>query len=204
MIKENSGKIYRFQLDHNLGYGFAEIYDFTDIHDFDGVVCYVYNRLDKEISPEYNLIDITKSGISLGPIRLNRIPPTRGKYASKLIGQKSDFLINKEPVSKQLQSLIIKHQNWNNFNEWYRSDYTDIDSRFTEYKNVRRLETTILNHIAMVSTKFTMKFLIDNKENIADYYDLSEIGNLNMYIQLINTYYPLGKTEELLAELKKN
>ena len=35
MIKENSGKIYRFRLDHNLGYGFAEVYDFTDHSEFD-------------------------------------------------------------------------------------------------------------------------------------------------------------------------
>jgi len=36
MIATNSGKIYRFTMDHGLGYGFAEVYDFTDHPMFDG------------------------------------------------------------------------------------------------------------------------------------------------------------------------
>ncbi len=30
MIKETSGKIYKFRLDHNLGFGYSIVYDFTD------------------------------------------------------------------------------------------------------------------------------------------------------------------------------
>ena len=47
MITENSGKIYRFKLDHDLGFGFAEVYDFTDHSMFDGRLVYVYDKIDK-------------------------------------------------------------------------------------------------------------------------------------------------------------
>ncbi len=36
-----------------------------------------------------------------------------------------------------------------------------------------------------------MKVLLDNKEKVSDYYDLSELGDKNMFVQMVNTYYPL-------------
>lgn len=204
MKKEKSGKIYRFQLDHNFGYGFAEIYDFTDFCEFDGRIVYVYNRIDKEIQTKYDLEKINASGIALGPIRLANFPSTRGKYATKLIGQRTSFLINEIPPSKELQSLIINHLNWNDFNQWYRSDTDKTgDSKFTDYKNVRNLENRVLNHIASVATKFTMKKIIDEGMELLDYYDLTDVGKLNLCLQLINTYYPLETTEKLIAGFKK-
>ena len=66
MIKENSGKIYRFKLDHDLGYGFAEVYDFTDHSMFDGRIVYVYNRRDKRDENNYILSEIKETRIALG------------------------------------------------------------------------------------------------------------------------------------------
>ena len=78
MIEENSGKFFRFKLDFELGYGFAEAYDFTDIHSADGSMVFVYNRIDKDIKKKYNLEEITSTGIALGPIRLISYPNSRG------------------------------------------------------------------------------------------------------------------------------
>ena len=38
--------------------------------------------------------------------------------------------------------------------------------------------------------------------DFTDFYDLSQMGNLNLFVQLINTYYPIEKTEKLLTEIK--
>ena len=46
-----------------------------------------------------------------------------------------------------------------------------------------------------------MKIILDQKEKVSDYYDLSEIGNKNLFVYLINTYYPLKKTKEFLKQL---
>ncbi|MEW7289944.1 hypothetical protein [Aquimarina sp. 2304DJ70-9] len=205
MIKENSGKIFRFKLDHNLGFGFAEIYDFTDISEFDGRLIYVFNLIDKEEKSKYDLKEIIESGISLGPIRSVSFPGTRGKYASKYIGQRTDLLINKIPKTKEFQGILINETNWNNLTKWYRSDkFEQLDSRFMNYSELRNLETRTLSSISGISTKFTMKKIIDENKKVSDFYDLSQRGNLNLFVQLINTYYPIEITEKLLSSEIKN
>ena len=44
-----------------------------------------------------------------------------------------------------------------------------------------------------------MKKIIDEDKNLVKYYDLSELGNRNMFLQLINTYYSADKTEGLIG-----
>ena len=63
------------------------------------------------------------------------------------------------------------------------------------------METTILNSRVGVVIKFTMKVILDNNKMVSKYYDLSELGNRNMFVQLVNTYYPLSKTQEYLKQL---
>lgn len=202
MIKENSGKIYRFKLDHNLGYGFAEVYDFTDHSLFDGLIVYVYSRYDPIDERSYNLADIKVTGIALGPIRLYKFPNTRGLHAWKYLFQTDELLISSIPETKELRGLYTKDNNWNNLGDWYNSHY---DSRklpdFVSYEKVRYLETRIVHASTGVATKFTMKVLLDNGKNVSDYYDLNDLGNSNMFVQMINTYYPLSKTKDYLNQM---
>jgi len=44
----------------------------------------------------------------------------------------------------------------------------------------------------------TMKYLIDCGASIDKYYDMSELGNVSSFVQLINTYYSLERCRELL------
>ncbi|TRZ42186.1 hypothetical protein [Robertkochia solimangrovi] len=203
MIKENSGKIYRFKLDHNFGFGFAEIYDFTDFSEFDGRIIYTFNRIDNEEKTDYDLKNITESGISLGPIRSVNFPGTRGKYATKYIGQRTDLIIHEIPVTKEYHGLLINENNWNNLKKWYRSDkFEKLHSNFVNYNDLRNLESRILSSTVGIATKLTMKKIIDENNKVSDFYDLREIGNFNLFVQLINTYYPIEKTEKLLNEIK--
>lgn len=203
MIKENSGKIYRIKLDHNFGFGFVEIYDFTDFSEFDGRIIYSFNRIDKEEKSVYDLKKITDSGISLGPIRTVSFPGTRGKYATKYMGQRTDFIINEIPVTKEFHGLLINENNWNNLKKWYRSDkFEKPQSNFVNYNEVRNLETRVLSSVVGITTKLTMKKIIDENKKVSDFYDLSQMGNLNLFVQLINTYYPIEKVNKLLTELK--
>ena len=149
------------------------------------------------------MIEIKKSGIQIGTIRLMAFPGTRGKYASKYIGQNSELSISEMPKSKELNSLGIKEINWNNFENWYSSDYKEKgELEFVNYSEVREMETRILASIVCVTKKTTMKKLIDDGKVVSSYYDLSEIGNYNLFVQLVNTYYPLEKTIELIENVK--
>ncbi len=202
MNKKNSGKIFRFKLDHSLGFGFAEMYDFSDTDPFDGCLIYVYNRYDQQEEKEYNLEQITAAGIALGPIRLNNFPNTRGQGAWKLLFQTNKLMITEIPETKELRGLIIKDDNWDNLQDWYGSNYnTNSLPIFLPYEKLRHLETRILNANTSIATKFTMKVLLDKNVEISKYYDLKKTGNRNLYVQLVNTYYSLNKAKKFLKQI---
>ena len=203
MIKENSGKFYRFKLDHDLGYGFAEVYDFTDHSMFDGRIVYVYNRHDRKEKSEYAFSEIRDTGIALGPIRLYKFPNIKGLHSWKFLFKADSLLINELPETKELQGLHWKDNNWDNFKgKWYSSNYDKKRlPTYVDYEKVRHLETRIVNSSTGVVKEFTMKVIIDQNEKVSNYYDLSQLGNKNMFVYLINTYYPLNKTKEYLKQL---
>ena len=72
---------------------------------------------------------------------------------------------------------------------------------FVPYEKVRHLESRIINSPSGVATKFTMKVILDNREKVSDYYDLNNLADKNMFVQMINTYYPLTKTKSFLKQL---
>lgn len=202
MIKENSGKVYRFKLDHDLGYGFAEVYDFTDHSMFDGRIVYVYNRHDKTEQKGYIYSDIRATGIALGPIRLYKFPNTRGLHSWKFLFQTKDLMIDSFPETKELRGLESKDDNWDNIGDWYGSNYDPKQMpTFVPYESVRHLETRIINSPSGVATKLTMKIILDNGQKVTDFYDLNNLGDKNMFVQMINTYYPLSKTKLFLKQL---
>ena len=203
MIKENSGKIYRFKLDHDLGFGFAEVYDFTDHSMFDGRIVYVFNRLDKTEKSSYDISEIRKTGIALGPIRLYKFPNTRGLRSWKFLSQTDDLLISELPETKELQAFHSKNDNWDNFKgKWYSSNYDRKQlPTYVDHEKVRHLETRIINGSTGIVKKFSMKVILDNNEKVSDYYDLSDLGNKNMFVQMINTYYPSKLTKKYLRQI---
>ena len=162
MIAENSGKIYRFALDHGLGYGFAEVYDFTDDSMFDGRYAFVYNKIDQVVSKEYRMDDIRKSGIALGPITFYKFPNVRGIGAWKYLFQTSDVLLSARPPSKELRGLHHKNDNWAELADWYKAPYDLMKlPNYVPYEEVRYLETRILNGPGSAVMKFIMKTLLD-------------------------------------------
>ena len=203
MIATNSGKIYRFALDHGLGYGFAEIYDFTDDSMFDGRYAFAYERVDAEMQNKYSMTEIRLSPIAIGPITLYKFPNVRGVGAWKYLFRTDDFLIKERPKHKYLQA-IPRSDNWAEMPWW---EELPCDKRgapeYVDYEEVRHLETQILNGHTGVAKKFTMKNLLDRGKKVSDFYDLSQPGNKNMFVQLINTYYPVEKTIEFLEQLPK-
>jgi hypothetical protein len=202
MIEENSGKFFRFKLDFDMGFGFAEAYDFTDINSADGSIVFVYNRIDKEIKKTYKLEEITSSGIALGPIRLFRYPNCRGIGAWKFLMRHGNFIIEEPNITKDAQDLTPLVYNWDTLKRWHTSDYGMRECpRYVSYNEVRSLETRIMNSTTGVMKKMTMKKLIDEEKSVSQYYDLRELGNRNMFLQLINTYYSLDKAKQLIELL---
>ena len=203
MILKNSGKLFQFKLEHDLGYGFAEQYDFSDRSTFDGLSAYVYNLVVKTPKEKYTLEEFRNSGIALGPITLWKYPNVRGTGAWKFLFQTDDLLITKEPPYKSLRALIVKDNNWDNLNPWFKySNETNFESLdFVPYKEIRGLEQRVMHLPTRMVTKFTMKNLIDKGMQVSEYYDLANEANKFTFLELINTYYPLTKTKLLLTDI---
>jgi len=202
MIEENSGKFFRFKLDFNFGFGFAEVYDFRDISSFDGTKVFVYNRIDSKSLKLYYESEITSSGIALGPISLYKYPNSRGIGAWKFLFKTNKYIIEEPPVAKDALDLAPWKYDWSILEKWHKSDR---DSRsqliYMPYENVRSFETLIVNSNVSVVKKATMKFIIDNGKKVQDYYNLYDLGNVNMFIQLVNTYYSLERCRELIKDV---
>ncbi len=204
MIKENSGKIYQFKLDHDLGFGFAEVYDFTDHSMFDGRLVYVYDKIDKINEKGYRISEIRSSKIGLGPIRLYKFPASRGLHSWKFLFKTDELLITEYPETKELHSLSFKNNDWSKIKTWYKSK-RDFKGwiEYVDYEEIRHLETRIINSPSGVAKEFTMKVILDRNEKVSDYYDLSDLGNKNLFTYLINTYYPLKSTKKYLRQIPK-
>ena len=112
------------------------------------------------------------------------------------------MLITELSDTKELHKLNWDDDNWDNFKYWYQSNHNlknHLD--YVDYHKVRHLETRIINPPSGVVKKFTMKIILDMNEKVSDYYDLSQLGNKNMFVQMVNTYYPLAKTKKFLKQL---
>ena len=201
MVEENSGKVFAFKLDHDFGFGFAEAYDFSDDHPFSGRLIFVYNLIVDNLEQNVSLAKIVSSGIALGPITLWRYPNSRGKGAWKFLGKMNRYIIDAYPSAKDLRANPFLHNNWSEFDKWYISSNDHDPLQYVPYETVRRMETRILNSKEGVVEKFTMKHIIDSGLKISDYYDLTDLGTRNMYVQLVNTYFPEEKVKELVKDM---
>lgn len=204
MKKENSGNIYKFLLDFDKGHAYAEILDYSDVSDFDGILVQVFNYSNKEKDEKKVSIDeIKKSGILFGPAPVNKYPNTKGKGAWQLYGKDDDFDTS-PPLFKSLRGLLINY-NWATLRPWFLDDrFGDNKTADVEknYEDVRNLETMILNHIDSIKVKITMMKIIAEGEKVAEYYDLKDLGNKNLYLQVVNTYYDKKTAEELVSYLE--
>ncbi|PKB18352.1 hypothetical protein [Flavobacterium sp. 5] len=205
MKTEYSGNIYSISLEFDLGLVYAELLDYSDVHSFDGILVqvYAYKASSDEKSID-NIDEIRSNGILFGPVPINKYPSIKGKYSWKYIGKSINYS-KESPWFKSYRGNLFKENNWYNLKPWFKSKDFENDSKDIEcnYNEIRRLETLIINHPETIKMKVSMLYLIQQGKNVGDFYDLSVIGNRNMFIQVINTYFDNDKVELLLSDAKE-
>lgn len=202
MKLEYSGNIYKFPLDFEMGFCFAEILDFSEISDFDGILIKVFGKVVKEKNDDtIGIPEIKKTGIMIGPLPINKYPNAKSKSGWVLYGKNKDFDRN-PPFFKNLRGLL-NDNNWANLKPWFKQNRFNekIEDIQCDYEEVRNLETMILNHVDSIKIKTTMMKIIENNEDVSKYYDLKKLGNKNLFLQIVNTYYKKKIAEQLLATL---
>ncbi len=202
MKEKNSGNVYAINLDFDFGSVYAGLLDYTDVRDFDGILVKVYRSVREIKEKEVFALD----DFLFGPVPINKYPNTKGKYAWKLLGKCYSCIINPNDLwFKNLRGIINKDNDWSNLEPWFKSKpFTENYNEYkADYADIRELEILILHHLEMVKIKSTMLLIIEAGKNVDDFYDLKQIGNQNMYIQLVNTYFNKEKSRELLKVIPK-
>ena len=202
MIETTSGSIYKFQMEFGLGWAFAELLDYSDESEFDGKLLQVFNVIDTEKTQNLRSIEeIKDSGVLLGPAPVNKYPNIKGKNAWILYGRDEKYSTD-TIVSKKLRALLVKN-NWADLKPWFKQYpfQPKLQPIECDYEEVRHLETMILNHPDTIRIKATMMKLIGKGEKINSYYDLKDMGNKNLFLQVVNTYYEKEIADELLSQI---
>lgn len=199
MVITNSGKIYLFSLDFNLGYGCCRFDDFTDVASFTGRIIYAYNVFFERMEKLPSINSIVNSKILFGPSPLYREPNIRGKGAWKNIGKIID-VDTALPVFKITNHTITlwKTNDWSSIDSWQKKYNFNTGSGYCDYEYLRYLELPILCSMREIEIRTTMHFLILNKKNIQDFYDLNDSENRNIYLKMVNTSFDKKRALALL------
>ncbi len=202
MIVKNSGKIYLFSLDFGFGYACFKFDDFTDVASFTGRIGYVYSIFFEKLENFTEINSIIISKILFGAFPLYREPNTRGKGAWKIIGKiaEPDITI---PVFKMTNHTITlwKTNDWSKIDSWQKKYDFNSGSDNCDYEIVRNLEIPTLCSMREIEVRTTMNFLILNKKNVQDYYDLEDSDNRDIYLKMVNTSFDKKQALVLLKAL---
>jgi hypothetical protein len=96
----------------------------------------------------------------------------------------------------------LTNNNWLNLKPWFKQNRFDdkADDVECQYEEVRHLEIMTLNHLDSIKSKITMMKIIQDKDRVDKYYDLNNSGYKNIFLQIVNTYYPKIRAEKLLIQ----
>jgi hypothetical protein len=200
MIKENSGKIYLFPLDFNLGFAYAKLIDFSDVTGFEGKMLISYNKIEINKVKIPTLDEIDKYGIMFGPVSVFKYPNPKGKGDWIYLGQSNNYP-KQYPTFKDVRANFgVK--DWTKIGPWFKrelnlEDCVDVDS----YEQVRYLEMPTILSQKQIQQRATMDYLISQSMKVSDYYDLNNFKNWLLYIILVNTSYSKEKAYLLLRDL---
>lgn len=107
-----TGSILRFKLDHDLGFGYCKLIDFTKASSLTTVVIKVYDIYGVE---DFLFEEVIENDYLLNPIRIYEYPNLRGRGAWKIIGHDVDEKDSEIPIFKSAPSLLLDKE-WNEVN----------------------------------------------------------------------------------------
>ena len=199
MIEENSGKIYQFKLEHNFGFAYCELTDFTDITKFSGKLVSVFSFIESKVHANPDIEQIVHSPLLFGPHPLLKFPNIKGKGAWKFIGKLKKISIP-NIIFKDVRDNHT-NKDWTKLKGWHRVKDFEVVGEDCDYEEVRNLELPVLYGMKEIEMRTTMQLLLMNKKSIKDYYDLRDFHVRNIYIQTVNTSFCLSDANKYLNEI---
>jgi Immunity protein 26 len=199
MKKKNSGNIYQFTLNHNLGFGYCEFVDYSDVSTFSGKLIYVFDIIDKKRNDNPDVEKISNYSLLFGPVPLLKTPNIKGKGAWKLIG-KTKNLKSEIPIFKDVRGNYTK-KDWTKLGSWFPlKNFHDV-GQDCGYELLRHFELPVLYGMKEIEIRTTIHLLLLNNKNVKEYYDLTDFHLRNIYIRVVNTSFNSKDADRFLKEI---
>lgn len=194
-----SGSILRFKLDHDFGFGYCKIVDFTKTNSLVTVIVKVYDLHGDE---EFSCSEIIQKDYLLNPIRIYEYPNTKGKGAWKIIGNElnADDII--APVFKKAPSVLLnkewdesKCEKWWTVHDFYK------DGDECDYKQIGHLENMNLFYKSTIIIRATMEIIKLRGDKIEDFYDVEDLSFIWHYFNSINVPFVKDIPKEFRGDI---
>jgi hypothetical protein len=199
MVENRSGNIFQFPLHANLGFGFCELVDYSDIDSFNGKLLFVFDyfkQLKDESIP--SIEQIKKESFLFGPVPLATYPSVKGKKAWHIVG-KDPSPISKVPIFKNVQANY-NVKDWTKIGPWYKLYNFNERSEHFSYDQVRELELPILYTQEKIEVRATMHYLIKSGSDINQYFDLDIFNIGHTLATILNTNLSKEVADALLEK----
>ena len=179
-----TGSILRFKLDHDFGFGYCRVVDFTKKSSLITLIVKVYNIYGEE---NYSLEQIIQSDYLLNPIRLYEYPNKKGRGAWKFIGVHKQDDDHEIPIFKKAPNLSVSSVNdeyeckkW-----WPLFDFSEKGD-LHNYKQVGHLEHMYIYYKHVIVVRATMEIIKLEGKRIEDFYNVEDLSYKWHYLKSIN------------------
>lgn len=197
--KEVPVSLWRFPLQHGLGFGYAKHYDITDIRPTFGNIIHVLDVFS-EGSQSFPVEEVNEKKCFF-PSRVFAKPNKRGRGAWKLLFNESKVIDGLWSGFTNKNTVEIR--DWTKIKYWRAYNLLDIEDRVgafhSDYENIRGSIVGIVYDKEDIRDIATMYKIISDGGDVRDCYDLKWRRYQLVFIELINTAFPKEKTDELLA-----
>jgi hypothetical protein len=188
MIKKKihfTGSVFQFYLPEIKRYAFCKYFDFTHISKFHGLLAKVFDHFSDK---EQNTLDGLKNSDWLfGARSMHRWPNLRKDSGWKSLGIMSSPEDEFVPDFKGVQSAHVIVEDESKIGPWYPIHNLIQRGRNCEYAAVHHLENKVLTVASLsLSWRTGMEYCRSRNLPVDEYYDLSDLGQKLVYLQMIN------------------
>ena len=183
--KQVSGSIFQFYIPQINKYGYCKFFDFREISIIDGLLGQVFDKFSDDEIVEID--EFKYCEFLYGKRCVHKFPGFKNNQFWKYLGNlttENDSII---PDFKGVQKSISIVEDETKLQPWYSIHNLTERGNDCDYLKVSHLERKILTSAFYgIVWRTGMEYCRKNNLKISDYYDLSDVGIKNTYLQMIN------------------
>jgi hypothetical protein len=181
-----TGSVFQFYVPEIKKYAFCKFFDFKHLSGFHGLLAQVFDKFTN--TADNTIDDLKTSDWLFGPRSMHKWPNLRKDSTWKLLGILNSPEDDNVPDFKGVQVFESVVEDESRIGPWYCIRNLTERGDNCDYEQVKHLERIILTTSSLgLVWRTGMEYCRINDLKVDDYYNLSDEGVRNMYLQMINT-----------------